>query len=120
MKAATSSPRLRGEVKGSLLCRHRADISHHRVEVVSRHRCVIVVAHRRLELAAILGNAGGDGALDVGVGPGTYALGRAGCDVARGRDAPRSGEVEASGAELAVEFASARTHRRVALHAVRD
>src|SRR5664279_824700 len=119
MKAGNTPlpPLWKERVKPLFLRRHRAQIGHDGVEVAGGHPGVILEAHRRLELAAVLADAGGDRGLDLRVGPGADALRG---DVARHRLAPRPRKLETAGAELAGELAPARTHRRMALHAMAD
>src|SRR5450759_4729202 len=106
--------------KSLLLRRHRMQPGDQVVEVAVGHMGVVAKAHRRLEVVAVLVDAGGDHSLDLGVGPGADALALARRDVARHRIAPGPGEFEAADAELVGEFAPARPHRRMALHAVAD
>src|SRR5215831_11846684 len=98
--------------------RHRPQISHDGIKVVRCQRCVILIAHRRLELAAVLADAGRNCALDFVIGPGTDTLGLARGDIARHGDAPWAVEFEAAGAQSGVPAAYTLLHRRVALHAM--
>src|SRR5665811_132011 len=95
-------------------------IGHHGIEVFGSQRGIVMEAHRRLELAAVLADPCRDGTLDLGVGPRPDALGLALGDVARHRHAPRSLELEVAGAEPGLELADALLHRRMAFHAVGD
>src|SRR5271166_137967 len=85
-----------GEACGLLYRRHRAQIGHDGVEVGRSDRGVVMEAHRRLEVLALPVDAGGDGFLDLAVGPSADALGLARGDVARRRHAPGAGEIEAA------------------------
>src|SRR5262249_38884187 len=99
--------------------RHSSQIGYDSIDIISRHRRVVFIAHRRLERAAVLADARRDGALDLLVAPVPNPLGLARCDVARDGDAPRAAEFKTSSAK-AVPLPSTLLHRGVTLHAMRD
>src|SRR5262249_10637624 len=72
-----------------------------------------------LELAAILADPSRNRPLDFVIAPGADALGLAGGDVARHRDAPRAGKFKTSGAQT-TPLPRALIHGRMAFHAMRD
>src|SRR5215475_5297470 len=75
-------PRLRGSPQLRLIQRrHGPQICHDGIEIVRRERCVVLIAHRRLELAAVFAHALSDRALDFIVSPGTDAFGLAWRDI---------------------------------------
>src|SRR5262249_47308772 len=102
----------------SFLRGHCAQIGHDGVEVVRRDGRIIVVAHGRLEPAAVATDPLRNGPLDVVIGPGADTLLLARSDVARDRNAPRSREFKAAGPEAGGEIAPVGSHRRVTFHAV--
>src|SRR5262249_8431796 len=58
--------RCRPRPRRSLLRRQRAHPGDHRVEVGIRHVGIVLIAHRSFQLVAVLVDALGDGALDLG------------------------------------------------------
>src|SRR5262245_3842965 len=105
---------------GSLVDRrHSSQVGYDSIDIIRRHRRVVLIAHRRLERAAVLADPRRDGALDLLVAPAPNPLGLARCDVACNGDAPTAREFKTTGAE-AVPLTSAFLHRGMTLHAMRD
>src|SRR5262245_59058546 len=99
--------------------RHSPQVGYDSIDVIRRHRRVVLIAHRRFERAAVLADTRSDGALDLLVAPAPDPLGLARCDVARDGDAPRAAEFKTASAK-AVPLTDALLHGGVTFHAMRD
>src|SRR4029453_16416112 len=89
--SARSGPRTVEPINGpSFLWRHGAQIGHDGAEVGVGHSGIPFKTHGRLEVAAVLADALGDGPLDFGVAPRAYALLLVRRDVAGDRFSPRA------------------------------
>src|SRR6185437_7116254 len=109
----------RNQISDLLLWRHRAHPGDDVVKIGIGHMGVIPKAHRPIELLAVLVDALGDGALDLGVGPTADPFGLARSNIARHRNTPRTGKLLAAGAHLA-QHQLALFARGMTLHAVAD
>src|SRR2546423_6997380 len=72
----------------SLLRGHRAQIGNNSANILLSHVRIERIAHRRLELGAVVAGTGGNRGLDLSVSPGADALLLVRGDVARHRYAP--------------------------------